>query len=112
MSYIPAEPGQPPPSSAFVGACGPEGHPALAAHVSSWLWPEILGIREILHDLCIYVHVNVHIFLHICISTPPNVPLLRALRSLLDGIWGSLKGSCGVLVYPYISIHTCLYMYT
>ena len=29
---------------------------------------------------------------------PPNVPLLKALWSLLDGIWGSLKGSWGVLV--------------
>ena len=29
---------------------------------------------------------------------PPNVPLLRALWSLLDGIWGVLKGSWGVLV--------------
>ena len=28
---------------------------------------------------------------------PPNVPLLRALWSLLDGIWGVLKGSWGVL---------------
>ena len=28
---------------------------------------------------------------------PPNVPLFRALWSLLDGIWGSLKGSWGVL---------------
>ena len=28
----------------------------------------------------------------------PNVPLLRALWSLLDGIWGLLKGSWGVLV--------------
>ena len=28
---------------------------------------------------------------------PPNVPLLRALWSLLDGIWGLLKGSWGVL---------------
>ena len=27
-----------------------------------------------------------------------NVPLLRALWSLLDGIWGVLKGSWGVLV--------------
>ena len=26
---------------------------------------------------------------------PPNVPLLRALWSLLVGIWGILKGSCG-----------------
>ena len=31
---------------------------------------------------------------------PPNVPLLRALWSLLDGIWGLLKGSWGVLVQP------------
>ena len=30
---------------------------------------------------------------------PPNVPLLKALRSLLDGIWGILKGSWGVLGY-------------
>ena len=29
--------------------------------------------------------------------TPPNVPLLRPLWSLLDGIGGSLKGSWGVL---------------
>ena len=29
---------------------------------------------------------------------PPNVPLLRALRSLLDCIWDLLKGSWGVLV--------------
>ena len=29
---------------------------------------------------------------------PPNVPLLRALWSLLDGIWSVLKGSWGVLV--------------
>ena len=28
---------------------------------------------------------------------PPNVPLLRALWSLLDGIRGVLKGSWGVL---------------
>ena len=31
-------------------------------------------------------------------SRPPNVPLLRALWSLLDGIWGVLKCSWGVLV--------------
>ena len=29
---------------------------------------------------------------------PPNVPLLRALWSLLDGIWGLLEGRWGVLV--------------
>ena len=29
---------------------------------------------------------------------PPNVPLLRAVWSLLDAIWGVLKGSWGVLV--------------
>ena len=28
---------------------------------------------------------------------PPNVPLMRAILSLLDGIWGLLKGRCGVL---------------
>ena len=32
---------------------------------------------------------------------PPNVPLLRALWSLLDGIWGLLKGSRGVLVHVH-----------
>ena len=32
------------------------------------------------------------------IPRPPNVPLLKALWSLLDGIWGVLKGSWGVLV--------------
>ena len=32
------------------------------------------------------------------VPRPPNVPLLRALWSLLDGIWGLLKGSWGVLV--------------
>ena len=34
---------------------------------------------------------------------PPNVPLLRALWSLLDGIWGILKGSWGVLVHREVS---------
>ena len=33
---------------------------------------------------------------------PVNVPLLRALWSLLDGIWGVLKGSWGVLVWASI----------
>ena len=33
-----------------------------------------------------------------CLELPINVPLLRALWSLLDGIWGVLKGSRGVLV--------------
>ena len=37
-------------------------------------------------------------FFDIQIPRPPNVPLLRALWSLLDGIWGLLKGSWGVLV--------------
>ena len=32
------------------------------------------------------------------IPRPPNVPLLRALWSLVDGTWGVLKGSWGVLV--------------
>ena len=32
------------------------------------------------------------------VPRPPNVPLLRALWSLVDGIWGVLKGSWGVLV--------------
>ena len=32
------------------------------------------------------------------VPTPPNVPLLKALWSLVDGFWGSLKGSGGVLV--------------
>ena len=32
------------------------------------------------------------------ITGTPNVPLLRALWSLLDGIWGVLKGSWEVLV--------------
>ena len=32
------------------------------------------------------------------VPRPPNVPLLRALWSLLDAIWGVLKGSWGVLV--------------
>ena len=32
------------------------------------------------------------------VPRPPNVALLRALGSLLDGIWGVLKGSWGVLV--------------
>ena len=31
------------------------------------------------------------------LNTPPKVPLLRALWSLLDGIKGALKGSWGVL---------------
>ena len=31
----------------------------------------------------------------VLLPRPPNVPLLRALWSLLDGIWGLLKGSLG-----------------
>ena len=31
------------------------------------------------------------------LPTPPNLPLLRALWSEFNGIWGSLEGSCGVL---------------
>ena len=34
---------------------------------------------------------------------PPNLPLLRALWSLLVGIWGVLKGSWGVLVGNFLS---------
>ena len=34
---------------------------------------------------------------------PPNVPLLRALWSLLDGIWGLLKGSWGCWIHIYTS---------
>ena len=37
-------------------------------------------------------------FEQVAVPRPPNVPLLRALRSLLDGTWGILKGSWGVLV--------------
>ena len=40
-----------------------------------------------------------------CLGVPipgPNVPLLRALWSLLDGIWGILKGSSRVLVMRII----------
>ena len=33
-----------------------------------------------------------------CTPRPPNVPPLRALWSAIDGIWGSLKGSLGLLV--------------
>ena len=32
-----------------------------------------------------------------CTPRPPNVPLFRALWSLLDGSWGVLKGSSRVL---------------
>ena len=32
------------------------------------------------------------------IATPPDVPLFRAIWSLLDAIWGLFKGSWGVLV--------------
>ena len=39
--------------------------------------------------------------IYIYIPRPPNVPLLRAFWSLLDGIYGVLKGSWGVLVFRY-----------
>ena len=39
---------------------------------------------------------------HSSIATPPNVPLLRALWSLLVGTWGILKGSWRVLVFGSI----------
>ena len=32
---------------------------------------------------------------------PPNVTLFRALGSLLDGTWGVVKGSWGVLVATF-----------
>ena len=38
------------------------------------------------------------------IPTPPNVPLLRALWSLLDGIWGLLRGGWGVLVLELVLV--------
>ena len=34
------------------------------------------------------------------LTRPPNVPLFRALRSLLHGIWGVSKSSWGVLIDP------------
>ena len=37
------------------------------------------------------------------LPTPPNIPLLRALWSVLDGTWGLLKGSWGVLVHSVIA---------
>ena len=43
---------------------------------------------------------------YICVPRPPNVPLLRALWSLLDGIWGVLKGSRGLLVYD-VFVYVC-----
>ena len=43
------------------------------------------------------------------IPRPPNVPLLRAFWSLLDGIWGVLKSCWGVLVHTHIDI--CVDMY-
>ena len=36
------------------------------------------------------------------VPRPPNVPLLRALWSLLVGIWCILKGSWGVLVFSSV----------
>ena len=39
---------------------------------------------------------------------PPNVPLLRAIGSLLDGIWGVLKGSWGVLEDETVCILACM----
>ena len=39
-----------------------------------------------------------HRFQAYSLPRAPNIPLLRALWSLLDGTWGVLKGSWGVLV--------------
>ena len=52
----------------------------------------------------------VYVFIYIYTPAPPNVPLLRALWSPLDGILGVLKGSWGVLVYIYIRIQQLLYL--
>ena len=41
---------------------------------------------------------------HILYPRPPNVPLSRALWSLLDGSWGVLKGSWGVLDITYFGV--------
>ena len=52
-------------------------------------------------DMNIDVDVEVGVDIDSYFGSPPtprNVPLPRALWSLLDGIWGLLKGSWGVLV--------------
>ena len=46
--------------------------------------------------------IRFHIPEFSCSPRPPNVPLLRAIWSLLDGIWGLLKGSWGVLGIRYL----------
>ena len=43
---------------------------------------------------------NIVFYLRQDSCTAPNVPPLRALWSLLDGIWGIVKGSWEVLADP------------
>ena len=53
------------------------------------------------HSNAGYLHAKPRLELS-CDPRPPNVPLLRALWSLLDGIWALLQGSWGVLDYPAV----------
>ena len=65
-----------------------------------------LGYQRALNNgLMVSVRTTSPIWYMIYTYRPPNVPLLRAIWSLLDGIWGLLKGSwrgdheAGVVLY-------------
>ena len=47
----------------------------------------IIMVINIIHRIYIYIYTYMYI------PRPPHVPLLKALWSPLDGIWGVLKGN-------------------
>ena len=91
-----------------LDACGllwvprPEGPQSVDMESESLLLPISSGGRFEVSDTAIQGRWDHRWY----VPRPPNVPLLRALWSLLDGIWGLLKGSWGVLV-----LRTILYIY-
>ena len=56
------------------------------------------------HEEGIHKFVSLVVNSLLPLPRPPNVALLRALRSLLDDIWALLKGSWGVRVLEGLNI--------
>ena len=66
----------------------------------------ISGRRSVRPWGCLDIRQVLWLFLQV--PRPTTVLFLRTLWSLLDGIWGILKGSCGVLVTRMVGSFMCL----
>ena len=62
------------------------------------------GSIYIMCELYIYMYSSIYTFTYIYTSTP-QCTSEGIIVSILDGIWGLLKGSWGVLVHVYIYIY-------